>query len=715
MKESILNTLNINQKKAASNIEKDIRIIAGAGSGKTRVLMARIAYLIDEIGIYPSRILAITFTNKASNEMKERLEAILGQDAGIVRISTIHSLCVRILREDANAMDFPKSFTILDGNDQKSILNPFYKEMDIDKKSFPQVRALGYISNQKMNFISPSEAMNYAMTEEQEVFAKLYEKYEKRKNQMKAMDFDDLLLNGHHLLNSNSIVREKWQNRLDYIHVDEFQDVDPIQYGIIRLLTGSHARLCVVGDPDQTIYTWRGASVDIILRFNNDFPNCETIILNENYRSTQPILNASNALIQNNKKRIKKDLFTQRAGEEKIVIHCSEDDSEEPLYIASLAKAKHHQGKPYSSMAVLYRSNYSSRAFERRLREASIPYIIYGGIRFYERQEIKDALSYLKLCTYPDASDPEQFSLDLALLRVINSPRRGFGAKSLEQLQAEGQDRHLNLYEVLRNPESLNTSCRKKGKEFFELMESIRAKREDYSLEDYLDYILDQTGYYHMLEQEHEEERIENLKELRQDIAQSLEENPEMTLEDYLQEISLFTDKAQDQNTDALMLMTVHAAKGLEFDSVFLVNFNDGVFPSNRAIEEGGESSLEEERRLAYVAMTRAKEHLVISYNRGYSYQLGSAKLPSRFIREIPEKYIEQEKKVQVQEKQAVLKKSIPTGHSIKMRKGDLVLHKQYGEGVILKVDGRVATIAFDHRFGIKKLNILHPSLKKLK
>ena len=715
MKESILNTLNTNQKEAARNIDHDVRIIAGAGSGKTRVLMARIAYLIEEIGVYPSRILAITFTNKASNEMKERLKAILGDDAGMVRISTIHSLCVRILREDAKVLDFPQSFTILDGNDQKAILNPFYKEMDLDKKSFPQGRALAYISNQKMNFISPSEAMNYAMTQEQEVFASLYEKYEKRKNDMRAMDFDDLLLNGHKLLNSSAIVREKWQNRLDYIHVDEFQDVDPIQYGIIRLLTGKHAYLCVVGDPDQTIYTWRGASVDIILRFNKDFPNCETIILNENYRSTQPILNASNALIQNNKKRIKKDLFTRMIGDEKIILHCSEDDNEEPLYIASLAKARHRQGTSYSDMAVLYRSNYSSRAFERRLREASIPYIIYGGIRFYERQEIKDALSYLKLCTYPDASDPEQFSLDLALLRVINQPRRGFGAKSLEQLQAEGQARQLNLYEVLKDPQSLSSSIKKKGKAFIDLMESIRSKREEFSLEDYLEYILKTTGYYQMLEQEHEDERIENLKELEQDIAQSLEANPEMTLESYLQEISLFTDRDQEKSSDALMLMTVHAAKGLEFDSVFLVNFNDGVFPSSRSIEEGGNSALEEERRLAYVAMTRAKRHLVISYNRGYSYQLGGAKTPSRFINEIPEEYIEQAKVIQAQEKPPILKRNIPQGHTTKIRKGDLVEHTQYGQGVILKVEGRVATIAFEHKIGIKKLNILHPSLKKIK
>ena len=716
MKQSVLDTLNENQKKAATNIEQHVRIIAGAGSGKTRVLMARIVYLVQEIGVYPSRILAITFTNKASNEMKERLADLLADEAQFVRISTIHSLCVRILREDADKINFPKSFTILDGDDQRSILNPFYKQLDIEKKSFPQARALAYISNNKMSGVSPAEAMNYANNEEQEIFASLYDKYEKRKSEMRAMDFDDLLLNGHHILNFVTEVREKWQNRLDYIHVDEFQDVDPIQYGIVRLLTGSHARLCVVGDPDQTIYTWRGASVDIILRFNKDFKDCETIILNENYRSTQPILNASNAVIHNNKKRIKKDLYTNLEGDEKIRLHCSEDDSEEPLFVASLVKARHDAGTSYSDMAVLYRSNYTSRAFERRLREASIPYVIYGGIRFYERQEIKDALSYLKLCTYPDESDPQQFSLDLAVLRVINQPRRGIGARSLEQLQAEGQARHINLLDVIRNPMGLSPATEKKCKSFLALIDKIRSKREDYSLEDYLNYILEESGYYHMLEEEHEDARIENLKELQQDIAQSLQENPNMTLETYLQDISLFTDKAQESSMDSLKLMTVHAAKGLEFDTVYLVNFNDGVFPSNRALEESGDAGLEEERRLCYVAMTRAKQHLIITYNRGYSYLLGSAKLPSRFIKEIPDEYLDDDQKPTIQPavKKPILKKSASVGHSTKMRKGDLVEHSNYGQGVILKIDGRVATIAFEHKIGIKKLNILHPSLKKV-
>ena len=421
-------------------------------------------------------------------------------------------------------------------------------------------------------------------------------------------------------------------------------------------------------------------------------------------------------MIQHNKKRIEKDLFTHLPGDEKITLHACQDDNEEPLYIASLVKAHHNQGVAYSDMAVLYRSNYSSRAFERRLKEASIPYVIYGGIRFYERQEIKDALSYLKLCSYPDPDDPQQFSLDLAVLRVINQPRRGIGAKSIEQLTQEGRDRHINLLDVMRDPQTLSSATEKKCRKFVELIDNIRAKREAYSLEDYLDYILNETGYIQMLESDHEDQRLENLKELQQDIAQTLIENPDCTLESYLQDISLFTDKVSEGNTDSLLLMTVHTAKGLEFDTVYLVNFNDGVFPSARSVSEGGQSALEEERRLCYVAMTRAKKHLVISYNYGFSYLLDGPKVPSRFIKEIPKEFIRDDTKPAYQpaKKAEPVIQSTPTNRpSAKLRKGDLVIHKVYGEGVVLKVEGRVGTIAFNRKVGIKKLNVLHPSLKK--
>lgn len=715
---SVLETLNSKQREAASITDSHVRIIAGAGSGKTRVLMARIVYLVKECSVFPNRIMAITFTNKATNEMKERLMAQLGKEALAVRISTIHSLCVRILREDADAIGYPRSFTILDGDDQKQILRPIYKAMDLDIKELNMNKVLGMISGYKSEGFSPVQALEMAFTKEQENIVHIYEKYEEKRKEMKAMDFDDLLKEAHHLLQKEEAVRTKWQNRLDYIHVDEFQDVDPVQYSIIRMLTGPHAFLCVVGDPDQTIYTWRGASVDIILRFDKDFQPCKSVILDQNYRSTQPILDASNALIQYNEDRIKKDLFTQIPGQDKIVLHTCVDDNEEPLYVAKKIQEVHRNGIDYKDMAILYRSNFSSRSFERVLRTVSIPYRIYGGIRFYERQEIKDALAYLKLCTKPEESDPKQLSLDLAVLRVINQPRRGIGQKSIENLREEATMRGINLYEVLKDPQQISGAIIKKCTSFVSLIEDLRRQRENLSLEDFLEYVLEQSGYKKMLQEENEEERLENLKELKSDIAQSLREDPEMTLESYLQEVSLFTSRANEESANCVSLMTVHSAKGLEFDTVFVVNFNDGVFPSTRSMDEGGRKALEEERRLCYVAMTRAKRHLYITWNTGYSYMLDKYKVQSRFIMEIPEKCTFQEgkeKEVKREEHQ-VASIGIPSKKSkAPFKVKDRVTHAVFGEGIVLKLENNIATIAFKHPYGIKKLNALHPSIKKAK
>ncbi|MCF0107239.1 MAG: UvrD-helicase domain-containing protein [Holdemanella sp.] len=708
----MISHLNKNQREAATTIDQHVRIIAGAGSGKTRVLMARIAYLIEEVGIYPNRIMAITFTNKATNEMKDRLHSMLGAYSASVRVSTIHSLCTRLLREDAETIGYPKSFTILDSDDQKQILRPFYKQMDIEVKSLPYSKVLAYIGSYKEERIPPEVAKTMAVNDEYEKMAILYEKYEWKRKEMRAFDFNDLLIEAHRMLKNNRSVREKWHRRLDYIHVDEFQDVDPIQYDIIRMLTGNDTILCVVGDPDQTIYTWRGASVDIILRFDKDFPNTKTIILNQNYRSTQPILNASNEVIHYNKNRIEKDLFSEIEGNELIHVKGCEGEVDEPVYVAREIYERHKEGIEYKDIAVLYRSNYISRKFEQTLRKVGIPYIIYGGIRFYERQEIKDALSYLKLCTLPDEADPEQFALDLAVLRVINQPRRGIGQKTMDTLQEEASRRHMNLYEVLKNPESVNGATAKKLSKFVELIEDLKYHRKDYSLEDFLEYVLDTTGYKKMLEEEHEDERIQNLFELKGDIAQSIVENPEMTLEEYLQEVSLFTEKSKEEKANSVSLMTVHAAKGLEYDTVFIVSFNDGIFPSQRAIEEGGQKALEEERRLCYVAMTRAKNKLYITWAAGYSYVLNNFMTPSRFRKEIPESCIYQKPKPQPKEKEVVIL-STKKDKGGKYKKGDVVEHTNFGEGVVISLKGNVVSVAFGHGIGVKNLNALHPSLKK--
>lgn len=684
---SVIDSLNAPQKEAALTLDKDVRIIAGAGSGKTRVLMARIASLVDN-GILPWRILAITFTNKAAREMKERLQTLLQDAARDVRISTIHSLCVRILREDASAIGYPKNFTILDGDDQKSMLRTIYKELDMDRTTFPPAAVLGKISGWKTAGYSPEEAQDQTDGPE----AKAYELYERQLEDMKAMDFDDLLLKTRHLLGTNQEVRDKWQNRLDYIHVDEFQDVDPVQYDIIRLLKRPDAFLCVVGDPDQTIYTWRGAAVDIILNFARDFPNTRTVILNENYRSSQTILDAANALIAHNHGRIEKDLFSSIESDRKIETFQAQDESQEPLQVARDITRARKEGLEYRDIAVLYRSNYLSRGIERVLGKLRIPYRIYGGIRFYERQEIKDMLSYLKLITEPDPEDPAQKSLDLAVMRVINVPRRGIGARTVEKLQKEAADRGLNLLEVLRDPQTVSGAAAKKFAPFVELVDEMKSLRASVPLDELMMRMAFDSGYMAMLKDTREEDREENIEELQADIRQALQENPDLTLEEYLQDLSLFTDRDEEAG-NAVSLMTVHAAKGLEFEQVHIVGLNEGVFPSLRAMEEAGRDGLEEERRLMYVAMTRAKKALYLSWNSGYSFQLDRHKTPSRFIQEIPEDYVKQEstpldnypvhKSPQGQSRKSRGRTPKPT---TRLRKGDHVEHTVYGAGVVTDV-----------------------------
>lgn len=715
-------SLNTNQKEAATTVDRPVRIIAGAGSGKTRVLISRIVYLMEECGILPFRIMAITFTNKAAREMKERLEAAVGDAAKDVRVSTIHSLCVRMLREDAQALGYARDFTILDTEDQRAILRPFYKELDVDKNRFPFSRVLGYISNRKTrrDWLNVQEEMGYNADEI--ILSQMYERYDLQLSRMRAMDFDDLLLNGLKLLEENENIRTKWQRRLDYIHVDEFQDVDPIQYRIIRDLTGKNTQLCVVGDPDQTIYTWRGASIDIIMHFERDFPNTKTVILNENYRSTQPILSAANGLIANNTNRIKKDLFTNRESTDLVDIKECPDETDEAMYIVRQINELRAKGMPYSDMAILYRANYLSRSLEKGLRSAGVPYQIFGGVRFYERAEIKDMLSYLRLLTRPSENDPADMSKDLGVMRVINQPRRGIGTRTIEKLQALAASKNTNLYDAILSREGISRTIAAKLEYFSDVIEELRQDLEDHELPEMIDLILEKTGYEEMLKANKEEERLENINELKNDILKAVDENPNLTLEEYLQNIALFTEAVHNDAGNAVTLMTVHAAKGLEYPAVFVSNMNEGVFPSTRSVDDGP-SQLEEERRLLYVAMTRAKERLYLTWNVGYSYSSNHNKSVSRFIAEIPEEYTVSSLIVQPKKPAPVSTNSFSRhsrrrqGKSLSnnehFRIGDAVDHAAYGKGTVVAMNGNTATVLFDKTIGIKKLNALHPSLRK--
>lgn len=754
---SLLDQLNEKQAEAVRCVDHHLRIIAGAGSGKTRVVTTRIAYLIDEQHVYPNKILAITFTNKAAKEMKERVENILGDVAHAVQISTIHSFCVRLLREDILELGYPRNFTILDSDDQKSILKDAYKQLQVDVKSYSYNGVLSYISGNKTNFIDPNVAkMNAGPWAGEQIKADIYAFYQKRLQEMYALDFDDLLIFAYHILDQFDEVRAKWQRRFRYVHVDEFQDVDNLQYAIIKKIVGDDSYLCVVGDPDQTIYTWRGAQVDIIMNFEKDFPDSKTVILNQNYRSTQQILNGANALIKNNRNRIDKDLFTEIEGDSRIIHFTAMDGDNEPVWVAGKIKTLHHAHIHYRDIAILYRSNYLSRGLEKALLDAHIPYRIYGGVRFYDRAEIKDALSYLRLLAPSNEEDPKEMFKNLAVKRVINSPKRGIGAKTLELIETQSQHDDTNMYEVLKHYEIGKGKARASILEFVRVIEECRSLLDTISIDQLMERVLEESGYLHMLREDKEIERLENIKELINDIADYVEKNPEGSLNDYLQEISLYTDKEESDRGEFVQLMTIHAAKGLEFDHVFVYSLCEGIFPNEKSVGEGGQEALEEERRLAYVAFTRAKKQLFLSDSYGYSYILDKVKTTSRFIAEIPEEYLEdvgakpkntfssdidafsgadflsmQSRRApsfsrreeahlddMVQEAPQKLATSIekPVGKPKKkgkIRKGDLVNHVSFGDGVVIKLEGELAVIAFDQKFGIRKIMATHPSLTK--
>ena len=705
-------SLNDKQKEAVIDDSKHLRIIAGAGSGKTRVLTMRIAYLIEQKHINPKNVLAITFTNKAANEMKNRISEMLGEAGDGAFISTIHSLCVRILKEEIGVFGYPRNFTIVDGDDQKTILKEAYKEFNIDKKDLSYGSALDYIANCKYEELSYEKAMDQAYGEKKLVDkANVYKYYDERLKSLYALDFDDLILFTVRLFKLHKDVLKKWSSKFIYIHVDEFQDIDKTQYELIKLLSSTHDNVYVVGDPDQTIYTWRGADVNIIVNFDKDFKNTKTIILNQNYRSTNNILEGANSLIKYNKSRVPKDLFSENGDGDKIVHKTLPDETSEAYYVVSCIQSLLKQGYEYNDIAILYRSNYLSREVEKVFIENRIPYVIYGGIRFYERMEVKDILSYLRLIVTGD---------DLAFQRVINQPKRGIGQKSIDTIFSLAKDNNISMYEVVK--QGLFAKNQSVLESFVDMVERWKSSLDGKPLEEVLTDVFEQSGYRSMLEKENETERIENVKSLIDDIKDYQETYPGSTLADYLSMISLYTDKANTDGSASVSLMTIHASKGLEFKVVFVVGLSEGIFPSERTMLE--QKGVEEERRLAYVAYTRAKEKLTLTDTSSFSYVVNSAKTTSRFVNEVDEKYIEHLDKP-VLKQQSVFdvpfttkissiepKKEAPRRPS-RYRKSDVVIHKIFGEGVVVKCDGDFVTVAFSYPHGTKTIKADHPSIRK--
>lgn len=635
-----LKGLNDRQKEAVLHGEGPLLILAGAGSGKTRVLTHRIAYLIEKRGIYPGNILAITFTNKAANEMKERIENLLAGDVEDIWMGTFHSVCVRILRRDIDKIGYERSFSIYDRDDQITLIKECIKEMDLDREKFRESSVLATISHLKDKMISPDTYINenYSNYYLRNV-GELYALYQKKLKQNNALDFDDLIIKAVELLNAASEVADYYQRKFQYVFVDEFQDTNSSQYELIKILTRKYKNVCVVGDPDQSIYGWRGADITNILNFEKDFENTTTILLEQNYRSTKNILNVANNIIENNKARMEKALWTENEEGNKVVVERLLDEKEEAEFVARKIEELLEEGYSLNDMAILYRTNAQSRPFEQSLHQRGIRYKLVGGVKFYDRKEIKDIIAYLRVIQNP--------ADDISLKRIINVPKRGIGKSTIEKLEQAASEKNENMYNILAEVDSvkgISTRAKNSINNFVDLINSFRALSETMSVDDFIEHVVYKIGYIEELEKEgtiEAQSRLENIKEFISVALDFVVSKPEGTLEDFLANISLLSDvdKTEDVENSVTML-TAHSAKGLEFPVVFLVGMEEGLFPIARALEDDLE--LEEERRLCYVAVTRAEEKLFITFTRirtiygrtGYSEA-------SRFLREIPEELIE--------------------------------------------------------------------------
>ena len=624
--EDYLQELNEQQREAAMTTEGYIRVVAGAGSGKTKTLTARYMYLVEELGISTANILSVTFTNKAAAEMKKRIRRRLpDQDLG--RITTFHGFCVGLLKEDCHVVQYPATFIVLDEEDKESILRTVFEDLGISGRNLTIKEAVDYIGWRKggrgyvktLIDLDPERLralQDSAATLKDKVLYRYF--YEQRK--CYGLDFDDLVYFVLYILEHDKNVREKWQQRLQYIMVDEFQDVDKDQYALADILSGYHKNLFVVGDPDQTIYTWRGADVKFILEFDSRHENVKTIFLNTNYRSVPQILDASNALIAKNRERLEKQLTAVRPDARKPLYFHARTTQLEADWITAQMRAMHEGGMPYSHMGVLYRAHYVSRAVEESLIRNKIPYVLYSGVEFYKRKEIKDILCYLRMVYSGD---------DVSFLRTINEPRRGVGRTRIAALKAYAEMNRCSLYDALMANLETELFRRSRAREYVRLIEKYRAIFDNMDLTDLLTGVLSESGYEEMLRSSGEEERLDNLAELKQAIYDFTRKAGEsVSLGNYLEHAALFTNMDQTERAQAVKLMTVHGAKGLEFPVVFLCGLSEGIFPGKRADTR---EKLEEERRLAYVAFTRAQDRLFLSDAAGTNYD-GSFRYPSRFL-----------------------------------------------------------------------------------
>lgn len=698
---NLIDSLNNRQKEAVVNTDGPMLILAGAGSGKTKVLTTKVAYLIEEKNIDPNNILAITFTNKAAKEMKERIFKLEGNSAFYIQISTFHSFGLKILKENCELLGYEKNFTILDSDDSLSIIKKIMKELNIDANKYNPKAIKNVISNNKNEIIDPEKYSLYVNTDFDEIALEVYRKYEKSLKINNAVDFDDLLILPLKLFNNNPGVLQKYQEKYKYVFIDEYQDTNEPQYILSKMISAKYKNITVVGDADQAIFTWRGANYKNILNFEKDYKDAKVVLLEENYRSTKTILNAANNVIKNNKVRKEKNLWTQNEEGSKITYYKAFDEKDESNYVVNEIKKLIEKGVNPKDICVLYRANAQSRTVEEAFLTSNISYNIVGSYAFYNRKEIKDLIAYLKLI-YNNKDD-------VSLLRVINYPKRGIGNKAIENLAIKSNVLDKSLYEVIDSGKEL---------EFKNMIEEIKKEESHLTLTELIDMVLDKSGMKKSLEDEKSIEadiRLENLEEFKS-IAKAMEINEGIvSLEELLDKLALVSDVSEQKNDneDKVTLMTMHAVKGLEYDYVFVIGVEEGLFPHSNSLESNDE--LEEERRLCYVAITRAKKKLyLINARSRILYGKVSSNVPSRFINEISDEYIET---IGKKEDSNVFKPKIDKNKMMNedndLHPGDMVNHDKYGFGVVVTIDGSIATISFK-RDGLKKLMKNHKSIHKM-
>lgn len=692
----MLQQLNDMQKRAVMCTEGPLLVLAGAGSGKTKVLTTRIAYLINEKGVDPSRILAITFTNKAAKEMKDRVIKLIGNIGYSMKISTFHSFGLSILKEHCELLGYNKNFTIIDSDDSMTLIKKIVKDLNLDSKIFNPKMIRNKISGAKNELMDPAEYVRFANTDMEEKVVSIYERYQKRLKLNNSFDFDDLLMLSIKLLKENPNVLKEYQERFKYVMVDEYQDTNQAQYVLTKMMSAKYKNICVVGDNDQSIYMFRGANYKNILNFEKDYKDTNVILLEENYRSTKNILSVANSIIKNNKSRKDKTLWTNNEDGLKIKYHRSSNEKDESFYVVSEIKKLLNNGVPLSEIAVLYRANAQSRNIEEVLLRDNIPYKVVGAFYFYNRKEIKDLIAYLKLIY--------NHNDDNSLTRIINVPKRGIGLKAIENLNTKAMLEEKSLYDSLSTQKEL---------EFKNLIDELCLKSETMSLTELVECILNDSKMKEELELEktiESEVRLENLEEFKS-ITKSFEESKGViSLGEFLEEISLVSDVEEyKNNTNVVTLMTIHSAKGLEFDNVFLLGMEEGIFPHANCLNDNEE--IEEERRLCYVAVTRAKKRLwLVNARSRMLYGKESYNMQSRFIDEIDKDNLD----IDMETEEKVFDKNKMIDDTIDYKPGDKVIHDIYGEGVVVEVKSSVLTIAFSHKYGIIKIMKGHKSLKKV-